>query len=57
MTFRPRDFSNLPSDAEAMPFPSEDITPPVTNIYFGKLHPFIKNKIFPLSNLNITLEM
>ena len=30
VTRRPRDLSSSPSDAEAMPLPSDDTTPPVT---------------------------
>ncbi len=30
VTFRPRDSSSAASEAEAMPLPKEDTTPPVT---------------------------
>src|SRR5690606_22923287 len=33
VTLRPRDSSSAARDAEAMPLPSEDTTPPVTNTY------------------------
>lgn len=34
VTFKPLEINSLPSDAQIIPFPSEDVTPPVTNIYF-----------------------
>src|SRR5437879_13564292 len=34
-TRSPRAFSNLPSEAATMPFPSAETTPPVTKTYFG----------------------
>src|SRR3982751_1246796 len=34
-TRRPRAFSNRPSEAATMPFPSAETTPPVTKTYFG----------------------
>jgi hypothetical protein len=34
VTERPLASNNFPKDAETIPFPSEDVTPPVTNIYF-----------------------
>jgi hypothetical protein len=35
VTRNPLACSNLPNEAEIMPFPSEEVTPPVTNIYFA----------------------
>ena len=35
VTRSPRSTSNRPSDAAAIPFPSDDTTPPVTKMYFG----------------------
>ena len=32
-TLKPCDFNKYPSDAEDNPFPKDDTTPPVTNIY------------------------
>src|SRR5690606_11795717 len=32
VTFKPRDSSTAPKEAEAMPFPKEETTPPVTKI-------------------------
>src|SRR4051795_1892772 len=34
-TRRPRAFSNLPSEAATIPFPSAETTPPVTKTYLG----------------------
>ena len=33
VTLRPRFSSNRPREAQIIPFPSEDVTPPVTNTY------------------------
>lgn len=33
VTRRPRAVSNRPRDAQIIPFPRDDVTPPVTNIY------------------------
>jgi hypothetical protein len=33
-TFKPRDLSSIPREADRIPLPSEEITPPVTKIYF-----------------------
>ena len=35
VTEKPRDYSSLPSEAEMIPLPNEDVTPPVTKMYFG----------------------
>src|SRR2546422_5783128 len=37
VTRRPRSTSRRPSEAAAMPFPSEETTPPVTKTYFVEL--------------------
>ena len=37
MTLKFLDFNNFPKDADIIPFPSDDVTPPVTNIYFDEL--------------------
>src|SRR5580692_759380 len=37
VTRRPRLSSKQPIDAAATPLPSEETTPPVTNIYFGPI--------------------
>src|SRR6184192_4381766 len=37
VTRRPRSTSSRPSEAAAMPFPSEETTPPVTKTYFVEL--------------------
>ena len=34
VTLNPLAWSNLPREAEIIPFPNEDVTPPVTNMYF-----------------------
>jgi hypothetical protein len=34
---KPLDCSNLPMEAEMMPFPREETTPPVTKIYLAIL--------------------
>jgi hypothetical protein len=34
VTLRPRACNNLANDAEMIPFPNDDATPPVTKIYF-----------------------
>lgn len=34
VTLKPRDFSKSPSEAETIPLPSEEVTPPVTKMYF-----------------------
>lgn len=34
VTLKPRDWSNLARDAAMMPLPSEEVTPPVTKMYF-----------------------
>lgn len=34
VTVKPLAWSSLASDAEMMPFPKEEVTPPVTKIYF-----------------------
>ena len=39
VTLKPLDLSNNPKEAEIIPFPKEEVTPPVTKIYFGE---FIK---------------
>src|SRR5918992_1088626 len=41
VTLRPRSTSSRPSDAAAMPFPSEDTTPPVTKMYLVELGPVV----------------
>jgi hypothetical protein len=33
VTENPRAFNNLAKEAEIIPFPSDEVTPPVTNIY------------------------
>ncbi len=33
VTLKPRDFNNKPSDADTIPFPKEEVTPPVTKMY------------------------
>lgn len=33
VTENPRDCNNLANDAEIMPLPKDEVTPPVTNIY------------------------
>ena len=33
-TEKPRDWRSFPSDAEIIPFPKDEVTPPVTNMYF-----------------------
>ena len=35
VTLKPRAWSNLPREAEMMPFPSEEVTPPVTKMYLA----------------------
>ncbi len=35
VTVNPRAWSNLPKEAEMMPLPNEEVTPPVTNMYFA----------------------
>src|ERR1035438_9514955 len=37
VTFRPRLSSRQPMEAAAIPFPSEETTPPVTKMYFAML--------------------
>ena len=34
VTVNPLAWSNLANEAAIIPFPREDVTPPVTNIYF-----------------------
>ena len=34
VTVYPRDWSSLANEAEIIPLPSDDVTPPVTKIYF-----------------------
>ena len=34
VTLNPLAWSNLPSDAAIMPFPKEEVTPPVIKMYF-----------------------
>jgi len=34
VTFNPLDCKILAKDAETIPFPSDEVTPPVTKIYF-----------------------
>jgi hypothetical protein len=36
VTVNPLACSNMPSDAEMMPLPREEVTPPVTNIYLAE---------------------
>ena len=42
-TLSPEDFSQLPIDHAAIPLPSDEQTPPVTNIYFGMTNLLIVN--------------
>ena len=37
MTLKFLDFNNLPKDADIIPLPSDEVTPPVTNIYLDEL--------------------
>ena len=37
VTLNPLDCSNLAKDADMIPFPKEEVTPPVTNIYLVEL--------------------
>src|SRR5574344_366510 len=39
VTFRPRAWRSLARDADMIPFPSDDATPPVTNTYFVFIFP------------------
>src|SRR3954468_9644 len=41
VTLNPRSTSRRPSEAAAMPFPSEDTTPPVTKMYLVAVEPVI----------------
>ena len=34
VTLNPLDFSSKPSEAETIPLPKEEVTPPVTKMYF-----------------------
>ena len=43
VTENPLEVSSLPKDAEIIPFPNEDVTPPVTKIYFVGNLPTIYN--------------
>ena len=36
MTVKPLACKSIPNDAEIMPFPSEEVTPPVTNMYLAE---------------------
>lgn len=33
VTLKPRDFSRSPREAETIPFPKDEVTPPVTKMY------------------------
>ena len=33
VTLKPRDFRRRPSEEETMPFPKDEVTPPVTKMY------------------------
>ena len=35
VTVNPLACSNMPSEAEIMPFPRDEVTPPVTNMYLA----------------------
>lgn len=37
VTLKPLDWRSFAREAEIIPFPSEELTPPVTNIYLGVL--------------------
>ena len=43
VTENPLEVSSLPKDAEIIPFPNEDVTPPVTKIYFVGNLPTVYN--------------
>ena len=34
VTLKPLDWRSLPNEAEMIPFPNEEVTPPVTKMYF-----------------------
>ena len=34
VTLKPLAFKSIPRDAEMMPFPNDEVTPPVTKMYF-----------------------
>jgi hypothetical protein len=38
-TLIPRALSSRPMEAVVMPFPTDETTPPVTNMYFGTAQP------------------
>ena len=40
VTTSPRACKSFARDAEIIPFPNEDVTPPVTNIYFAIIYLF-----------------
>src|SRR6185369_16011681 len=42
VTRNPRDLSSRPSDADAIPFPSDDTTPPVTTMIFAIVPPSLR---------------
>ena len=42
VTLSPFDCNNFANDAEIIPFPSDELTPPVTNMYLGVLFKPIK---------------
>src|SRR5690606_37365931 len=48
VTLRPRDSSTAPREAEAMPFPNEETTPPVTKIkrVIWALARYVRRKIY-----------
>ncbi len=45
VTAYPLDWSNFASEAEIIPFPNEEVTPPVTKMYFVEFNVYIVLKI------------
>ena len=48
VTTKPLDLRSFPKDADMIPFPNEELTPPVTKIYLGNFSNF--------KNLNSKLQ-
>ena len=48
--------SNLAKEAEIMPLPNDDVTPPVTKIYFGlfiRIEYYFRTQIYKILKYNV----
>ena len=54
VTVKPLAWSSIPSEAEIMPFPRDEVTPPVTNIYFAEeVMDSLKNTVAKVDYLGV----